>query len=173
MSKEVWLVICWFTCWRKREFHAYRWPNPCCFTSSVLLFLEPLMTPLINWGHVLFQTMNKHNPQNSLHLSLPMNTALQEENSFPETHSHHSELLPYKQMDFQGGSGLAESLNLCSARQRTKGEIFKDKADKIKLLEYLWVWSPIGVFQKLPPQQDCFPWHRMAQLTNSARVNFR
>lgn len=113
--------------------------TPCCFTSSVLLFLEPLMTPLINWGHVLFQTMNKHNPQNSLHLSLPMNTALQEENSFPETHSHHSELLPYKQMDFQGGSGLAESLNLCSARQRTKGEIFKDKADKIKLLEYLWV----------------------------------
>ena len=69
-----------------------------------------------------------------------MNTALSGANSFPETHSHHSELLLYKQTDFHGGSGLAESLDLYFVRQRTNVEILKDrKADSTKLLEIVGV----------------------------------
>lgn len=82
------------------------------------------MTPLINRGHGFFLAMQKYD---SVEHSLYMNTGLSGANSFPETHSHHSELLLYKQMDFHSGSGLAESLDLYSVRQKTNGEIFKDK----------------------------------------------
>lgn len=73
-----------------------------------------------------------------------------------QRHSHHSVFLLYKHLDFHRGPGLAESLNLYSARQRTNGGIFKDKGR-----QYQTPWICLGLnshwcFSKASPTAGLF-----------------
>lgn len=157
MSKEIWLMICWFTCWRKSEFYAYRWTNTLLFYHLSPAFFRACWFCNDSSDQLRSCFVSCYEETQLLKLPPPLSAYEYSivRGKFIPRDTQSSFRSPAIQAD-----GFpwwpAQSLNLNSARQRTKGEIFKDKGRS-----YQTPWICLGLnshwcFSKASPTAGLF-----------------
>ena len=167
MSDEIWFMICWFTCWRKSEFHAYSQTNTPLFYQLDSAFLEHdncVITPLINRGHFFFPDTQKYNSvEHPLSLSAYEYSVIRSKFIPRDTQS------PFRVAVIQA-DGFPWWLRTCwelgpaQLGKEPMGRFSKTKADSTKLLEIAGVYIPTSAFKSLTHTRVVFRgtgWHSL------------